>query len=80
MAECRSCGADVTWTVTANAKRMLVDSEPVPNGNVQLYHAPEGLKATVLAGERLNAARIAGAQLHLSHHASCPQGKEWRKK
>lgn len=69
MSACRSCGADIVWAVTAAGKRMPVDAEPVPEGNVALVDLASGeIHATVLGeGEAL----LAEEPLHLSHFATC---------
>lgn len=82
MSECRSCAASILWCLGSNGKSMPVDIEPVPEGNVMIvpdWKTGE-LRATVLAKKKLEAARLAGAQLHLAHFVSCPQAGDWRRK
>lgn len=45
--ECASCGAPITWAITPAGKRMPVDAEPTPNGNVELTHLGPVTRATV---------------------------------
>lgn len=33
-ATCRSCGAPIVWVITEAGKRMPIDREPHPDGNV----------------------------------------------
>lgn len=74
--ECRSCGAPVTWTLTVKGKRIPLNPEPVPDGNIV---------PVIIDGERR--ARVVteanpapdGVQRFKSHYATCPQADEWRK-
>jgi hypothetical protein len=77
---CRSCGADVLWARTVKGKAMPIDAEPTANGNVQIQNDNDGLQATVLAGQKLELARLAGAQLHLSHFVTCEYADQHRTK
>lgn len=71
MSACRSCGAEIVWKYTENRKRIPLDAEPNPNGNVYFRHG----KAVVLgAGEF-----PVGTTRYMPHHATCPQGKEWKR-
>ena len=77
---CRSCGAAVTWTVTEAGKRMPVDFEPHPDGNVLLLppypNVPDTPRASVLGPLEVE---IATAALHRSHFATCPDADSWRR-
>jgi hypothetical protein len=71
MSRCRSCNALITWCVTAAGVRMPVDAEPSPGGNVVV----SGTLARVLRkGE------VAEGPLYRSHHSTCPQGRQWRRR
>jgi hypothetical protein len=37
MSACRHCGADVLWAITAKGRKMPVDPEPRPDGNLAVY-------------------------------------------
>lgn len=76
---CRSCDAPVVWCTTDRGDRMPVDADPVPHGNIAVTPGPRRSVATVLDGEEVVAARARGARLHLSHFATCPAAKEWRR-
>lgn len=79
-ATCRSCGAPITWAATATGKRMPVDRDPHPDGNVVLRprERGEGLLATVIgAADRASVGRA--HQLHRPHFATCPQASEHRR-
>ncbi len=77
MSACRTCQADVVWAVTAAGKRMPVDAEPVPEGNVALVELDGGqVHATVLAeGEAL----LTDEPLYLSHFVTCPDADTHRR-
>lgn len=78
-AACRTCGEPLEWAVTAGGKRMPVDYDPHPEGNVLLRRRSDGsLTADVLAGERLDHARSLNATLWRSHFATCAQAELWR--
>lgn len=73
--KCRSCEAPVIWTVTVKDKRMPVDAEPSPDGNVELTPTPVGPPlATVHAQPPLGV-----DDLRLSHFATCPDAKDWKR-
>jgi hypothetical protein len=80
MAECKSCGAAITWVLTEKDKPMPVDAEPVEQGNVELYRddAGEQRARVVVEGD----ATLPGFDLparYQSHFASCPQADQHRK-
>ena len=62
---CRSCGADITWLELVSGKRMPFDGEPAYVRTVQVGGR--------LVGE-------IDSTVSLSHFATCPQAKDWRKK
>lgn len=73
---CASCGADVFWAITPAGKRMPVDPNPVPDGNVAIYRDHLGaLRARVLrAGEQPSAYERRG----VAHFATCPHADRHR--
>ena len=75
---CESCGAAVVWAITAQAKRMPVDEQPVRGGSVALEQRTPG--APPLA--RIIPAQLRGTRtdLHTSHFATCPHAASWRKR
>lgn len=77
-AECRSCGADIIWAETKNGKMMPVDSDPSPNGNVEL-HEYHGLLTAIVHGAASVASARERAELHLSHFKTCPKAGSWRR-
>ena len=71
---CKSCDAAILWAVSAvTGKRMPLDADPVPDGNLLLD--AEG-KIHVLTAD---AATVPGVKRYVSHFATCPQADDWRK-
>ena len=77
MATCKSCGAPVVWAVTPRGKRTPLDAVTSPDGNVELL--PDG-SVRVLGPLDAEAARLAGAELYLSHFATCPAAAAHRRR
>ena len=83
---CRSpkCDAEVIWCMTEGKKDMLVDATPVPYqpgedfGNIKLEDVPGNLRPMARV---LKPAQAFGRQgtLHLSHFATCPDAKRFRR-
>ncbi len=73
--ECESCHAPIIWAVTAaTGRRMPVDFEATPGGNIALRPAPQAPVATVLSVAR----QFGRTDLRTSHFASCPDSRSWR--
>lgn len=70
---CRGCGRPVIWAITENGKRMPVDPDPVPGGNVELVQVSDRTHAIV----RTTPSKFAG--LRMPHHATCPNVADFRK-
>lgn len=78
-AQCRSCGAEIIWTVTdAGGKRMPVDAHATPNGNLALYFPDRGRGPVVSKTYGYHEAD-AEAPRYTSHFATCPKAAEHRK-
>jgi hypothetical protein len=76
---CGSCGAQITWAVTTNGKRMPVDTEPDPNGNVVMHApAPGQLPIAAVVPRRLGDPEPVFAR-HTSHFATCPHADQHRR-
>ena len=80
---CRSCGAAIVWAITERCKRIPLDAEPnAVKGNMVIEretiivngHAQEQWRARQVA-PLLDAAQTR----YMPHHATCPQGREWRR-
>lgn len=79
IAECdaSNCRAPIVWAVTQNAKRMPVDVQPSPVGNIALRFTggPVPLAAV------LDKTRAFGRRdLRTSHFATCPEGPSFRRR
>jgi len=72
---CRSCKAEVIWTVTDRGKAMQVDAAPVAGGNIELIESTDG---TVPLARYVKAEPEVAR--HVSHFATCPQAGEWRRR
>jgi len=78
---CRSCGAEILWAHTRDGKRIPLDATPSPAGNVYLNETDRRfVRAVVLSGALLEAARSARERLRTSHFATCPQANAWRRR
>ena len=79
MSACRSCGAEVTWAITTTGKRMPVNTEPDPTGNVTL-----GL-GSMAPGTHLALVWGPGESIpfdltrYTSHFATCPAADSHRR-
>ena len=81
--ECRDadCQAPIIWAITQAGKRMPVDADPAPNGNVllqpSLNPSTNTPRATVV---NPNSPPLDGfdGTLHHSHFETCPAADRWR--
>ena len=71
------CKDLVVWAISG-ASRMLVNATPTPDGTVLLRDTggPDPTARVLTVAER--ATKQAGS-LHLSHFATCPEAKKYRK-
>lgn len=77
-AACRSCEADVRWTVTAHGRRMPVNAAPSDDGNIILVDmGPDLPPVARVFADADTAARTAVAERldpdarYVSHFATC---------
>lgn len=76
---CRSCDAPIIWAATSRGKAMPVDVEPTAGGNVEL--TPHAVRPDELVAKVIPPHLAFGRQnLHMPHHATCPHGKEWKRR
>lgn len=76
-ATCRSCGAQIEWCLTSTGKKTPINAEPDrEHGTIK----QRGGYAHILSGDDLQRAREAGETLYVSHWATCPQSRAWRKR
>lgn len=80
--ECRSCGAPIRWAITEKGRRMPLDPDPHPDGNVMVEHAAgaDHSGVVVFAGRLLHEERDLGTPLYRSHFASCPDARKHRRR
>ncbi len=74
---CRSCGAEVTWVVTAAGKDMPVDVLPVADGNILLLAS--GVAVYRAKTDQSTLPGFDDAPRYVSHFSTCPQADKWRK-
>lgn len=72
-ATCSSCSEPIIWCRTETGKRMPVNVEPIPEGNLVLSPGP---LPTVRSVSR--AGREPGQRLYVSHFSSCRQADKHR--
>jgi hypothetical protein len=74
---CSSCHQPIIWAITTKAKRMPIDAEPQPDGNVALdFRAGMDPLARVLTVTQ----QFGLKNLRKSHFATCPQADKWRRR
>lgn len=75
---CRSCNARIRWVETQAGKKMPLDAEPRPEGNIVFTpeEAEDG-RVRVLTGDEQVAP--ATRPRYVSHFATCPDAKKNRK-
>ena len=65
--KCRSCGAPVIWTMTAQEKAMPLNADPAPG---PLFV----LRKDLVGGNFAEAVHA-----YTSHFSTCPHADEWRR-
>lgn len=78
--KCRSCNALIIWSVTRRGRRMPVDAEPRPNGNVTLRHQDGDANLPPVAehDDDGRLALFADRSRYVSHFATCETASQWR--
>jgi hypothetical protein len=77
LARCRSCHAPIYWALTERGKRIPLDAVANPKGNMLLEPANE--TRTVWRTRAFSPLFDGLQRLYMPHHATCPQGKEWKR-
>jgi hypothetical protein len=77
---CSTCRNPIVWAITRDGVKMPVDPYPADNGNVQLAVQARELHAAVLKAGPARRTRTLGIPLHLSHHATCPNADQHRRR
>ncbi len=75
---CRSCGVPIIWTVTHKGRKMPVDAEAVPNGNIRLRQEGDKVIAEYPGKEHPSLLED-DRKRYVSHFATCDHSDEWRK-
>ena len=78
MAGCRSCGAHIRWVKTERDKRIPLDREPTPDGNIVPVLVDEEWRARVLSQSQADEYRRLGGDTYTAHFSTCPQADAWR--
>lgn len=74
MSTCSGCGAEITWVVVAKSgKRMPLDPDPVPLGNVAFL--TDTTVEVVMKGGGL----LEDRPLYVSHFSTCTDPTRFRK-
>ncbi len=83
MTTCRSCGAPVLWAVTAAGKRIPLDPEPQPDGNVVIASEVHPRTSVECVHAEVVPARSAihpDRLRYQAHFASCPNAAQHRRR
>jgi hypothetical protein len=75
MTECQSCHAPIRWVRTEKGKRMPLDADPCPDGNIVLV---DGV-AHVMKQEELGDMFFRPGQRFKSHFATCAHAASHRR-
>jgi hypothetical protein len=70
MAWCKGCGAKIEWWKTVAGKNMPVDSDPHPEGNVQIDVAANIVRVVPVGSHK---------PLYRSHFVTCEKAGDFRR-
>jgi hypothetical protein len=73
-ATCDGCLAPIRWVITVAGRRMPLDPDPQPDGNVVPVDVEGRMLARVLTGDELPAQEPAW----VPHHRTCPKAADYR--
>lgn len=73
---CTGCGAAIRWVITDGGRRMPLDPDPVPDGNVVPAVIDGQRRARVLTGEQMPADGPAWQ----AHFRTCPAAPQFRRR
>jgi hypothetical protein len=73
MSRCRSCQAHIIWAVTDTGRRMPVDPDPDPQGNLTVWATGEGWRVSVITEDWPES-----RPRFRPHFATCPDSESWR--
>ena len=73
MSRCKACAAEIMWVRTENGKRIPLDVDPVPGGNISL--SDDG-RTAIVHGQAI----LDTTPLYASHFSTCPDAGVFRRK
>jgi hypothetical protein len=77
---CRSCGAPILWATTAaGGKRIPLDPDPQPDGNLLLTYPSPGSAPLAVHVDPEQLA-LDDQLRYLTHFVTCPQADQHRKR
>lgn len=71
---CRSCGQHIRFAFTTSGKRIPLDVDPTPLGNVRLIDAIAHVVSNTIDMFDVDDDGVR----YMPHHATCPHAHEWR--
>ena len=78
---CRSCGAPLLWALTERGRRIPLDRNPVPDGNIEIKETEDGPPISrVVSGQGTLSPGLFPATRYKSHFATCPNAKRHRRR
>ena len=80
MIACRACHAEIWWAETEQGKRMPVDADPSPDGNVAVVREGAGEAPPVVRVLPAGDLPLNLVVLYTSHFATCPNASQHRRK
>lgn len=72
---CQSCSAEIFFALTRKGHRMPINKIPDPKGNVVV----EPVGTSSFLAHVVDMFTKPEAKRYMPHHATCPQGREWRR-
>ena len=75
MSACRSCGAPIKWARTPKGRRIPLDPDPVPDGNIVLRGGVAHVDGPAAGGFFDDGA----GERYVSHFATCPNARSHRR-
>lgn len=78
---CRSCGAPILWAFTEKGRRIPLDRNPVPDGNIEISDPTDGpITSRVVSGQGTLSPGLFPATRYKSHFATCEFAKRHRRR
>lgn len=71
--QCRKCSQPVVWAVNHNEKNVLLDAEPVENGDIVMSHLDPGGEMRVRNVRRDE--DVTGVPRYTCHFVTCPKAE-----